>query len=191
MKSKNPLPSQLLPAEAEFRAWLNHEIAFTEKMVNDTRPTGLLPRLVVYGRQSDTGPHVVRVFNLNVSLNDSEEKQKCFAAIGERCYRKEKMIPVAAFFTAEAWLSNQRSGASNVQPSKDPARKEVVIIFARTLDGSLDSMASAPVFRDTGDVIRIGKFNTKFRETQSLLLEALFTGFKQAAFLDLRGKGKL
>jgi hypothetical protein len=161
------------------------EIESTQKLVGDMKPESLLPRFVVTGQEAQGQPHQTRVYGLDVSFNDADAKQKLFKDLGARCYA-EKFCPLAAFLTTEAWLSKQ----TDVQPRKDPQRQEVVIICGRSIDGQ-DCMAIAPVFRDTGNVIRLGKFNDNYAETESLILKTFFESFMETAFIDLKGKGKM
>ena len=172
-------------AAEEFRKLLAAEIEFTQKLVNDMKPESLLPRFVVTGQEGSGQPNQTRVYGLDVSFNDADEKQKLFKELGARCY-SEKFCPLAAFLTTEAWLSEQ----TDVQPRKDPQRQEVVIVTGRSIDGQ-DCMANAPVFRDTGNIIRLGKFNDSYAETESLILKTFFESFMETAFKDLKGKGKM
>ena len=180
------MAKELSVSEETFRQLLANEIEATEKLVKHMRPTSLLPRFVVIGQEGEGQPQTTRVFALDVSFNDNDAKHKLFKSLGARCYA-EKFCPLAAFLTTEAWLSKQ----TDVQPRKDPDRQEVAIISGRSIDGKQDCMAVAPIFRDTGDIIRLGKFNSGFAETQSLILKTFFESFMLTAFKDLKGKGRL
>jgi len=172
-------------SEQEFRRLLAQEIEFTEKLVAEMKPVSLLPRFVVTGQEGEGQPHAIRVFGLNVPLDDADAKHKLFKDLGARCY-SEKFCPLAGFLTTEAWLSRQ----VDVQPRTDPLRQEVVIISGRAIDGQ-DCMAIAPVFRDTGNIIRLGSFKDNYGESQSLILKLFFESFMEAAFKDLKSKGRL
>jgi hypothetical protein len=179
------MSKDMFVSEAEFRRLLAAEVEFTKKLVQDQRPVSLLPRFAVTGVRAEGQPRETRVFGLDVSLNDSEEKRRLFEGLGARCYA-EQFCPLAAFVTTEAWLSTQ----TEVQPRQDPKRQEAVVISGRTIDGR-DCLALAPVFRDTGDVIRLGKFDGGPGQSESLLLNAFFGSFMRVAFGDLKGKGSL
>ena len=172
-------------AEDEFRKLFAEEMEIAQNHVKSTKSESILPRFVVTGQAGAGQPHTMRVFVLDVSFNDTDAKHKLFKDLGARCYA-EKFCPLAGFLTTEAWLSKQ----TDVQPRKDPQRQEVVIICGRSIDGQ-DCMAIAPVFRDTGNVIRLGKFNDSYAETESLILKNFFESFMATAFIDLKGKGKM
>lgn len=185
MATKKAKPKLFL-SDDEFREFFEREIALTEKVVDEQRPTSLLPRLTVIGHEGPDSPCSVRVFSLAMPLTDAKEKQRIFASLGVRCYKQEKVCPLAAFFTCEAWCSRQRAGAPSIQPSKDPAREEAVIVFGRTIDGR-DCMAVAPIFRDSGNVIRLGKFERSSGETHSYLLVTFFNAFLRTGYDGTRG----
>ena len=179
------MSKDMFVSEEEFRRLLSAEVEFTRKLVENAKPVSLLPRLAVTGVRAEGQPRETRAFGLDVSMNDSEEKRRLFEGLGARCYA-EQFCPLAAFVTTEAWLSTQ----TEVQPRRDPKRQEAVVISGRTIDGR-DCLAMAPVFRDTGNVIRLGKFDDCAGQSESLLLNAFFGSFMKAAFGDLKGKGKL
>ena len=180
---------KLLLSDDEFRRWLDREIRFAERFVRKEKPTSISPRLLVVGSEGEGQPLTARFVMFATGL-DEDLKHESFAALGAQFYTKEKFVPLAAFFSSESWISRQRVGSPQLQPSRDPARTEAVTIAARTIDGK-DAMALAEIHRGQGDMIRLAKFETAFAQTKSLLLQAFFAGFLRASFLDLKGRGPL
>ena len=178
--------SSLFASDDEFRRWLDREIKFTEKLARELKPTEIAPRLVVVGREGEGKPRAVRLVAFATGL-DEDSKHETFAAIGAQFYCNERFVPLAAYFTSESWISRQRVGSPQLQPSRDPARTEAITVAGRTIDGK-DALALAEIHRGTGDVITLGKFETAFARTESVLLRSFFDGFLRADFLDLKGK---
>lgn len=178
--------NKLLVSDDDFQRWLQREIRFMEKLVRETKPTEIAPRLLVVGSEGEGQPLAVRVVTFANGL-DEDKKHETFAALGVQFYSVEKFAPLAAFLTSECWISRQRRGSPQLMPSRDPAKTEAVTIAARTIDGR-DVMALSAIRRDKHGTIRLDKFETNFAQTQSLILQAFFDGFARAALNGLLGR---
>ena len=173
----------LFMTDEEFRQLLEREIQFTAKLVKEVRPRDLPARFVVIGQTGEGQPNTTKAYGLNIP-DEGEAKHKLFTELGARCYKEDKLAPLAAFISIEAWVSRQ----TGVQPREALDRQESVVVSGRTIDGR-DCMGVSKIFRDTGSIIRLGNFEQTYHSTENFLLKAFFDSFMLTAFNDLKGKG--
>lgn len=108
-------------------------------------------------------------------IADTEAKYKTIFELGKRFYENE-MFPAAVFMGTEAWISEQ----TEVAPSKDPKRRECIVISGVSVGKECRSMNTIPIGHDKdGYIIKEGKeFQLPCGATiESPLLDQFFIGF--------------
>jgi hypothetical protein len=81
-----------------------------------------------------------RMMNVYALAVPDNEKRATMRRIGEELSKPGKnIIPVAAFFTAEAWVAARtgpmpKKGEKYVRPIDDPTSKDAIMLIASTLD---------------------------------------------------------
>jgi hypothetical protein len=123
-----------------------------------------------------------------------ETKHDMLEAIGVQFFNK-RWFPIAVFMVSEAWVSMLKSTDSynpDMTPSKDPNRKECIMIAGRTIGSECKAGVMIPITHDDkGVMIRDGE-NTVTDSIDTILLDHFFHGFfsKIKGDVDLKYKSK-
>lgn len=152
-----------------------------QDMVNhwlEDKPTSYLPHLLVLTKEGPDAKECLELYALAVEFSEEEEKFRTLQMIGREIHLR-KTFPIAAVLSAEAWAASQSADAPHVQPRDHPERREVIVIFGRTLMG-LAATCQAPITRDASDGMTLGEFGEIVTERLRMrLLDQLFLGFHQ------------
>jgi hypothetical protein len=137
------------------------------------------PTLIVEGTKEGG------ILSLKHFPDDPEEKHLAMRATGYNVGKKAELGElVRVFLVSEAWVSIPIEGKlPSVRPSKDPARREALIISSLAVDRST-AMTIFHIERDTqGKVSGLTEFSPSAKDgltMQSPLLDAFLHGFTQA-----------
>jgi hypothetical protein len=107
----------------------------------------------------------------------STGRQRLFLRIGGEVGSKFEVEEF--YFISEAWMSHAKKDGSYIQPSKDPKRKEALIINCCDPSTSKDYMVIYEMIRDkSGNLIELKNFDQKgLSEVESHLLQAFRDGY--------------
>lgn len=161
------------------------DMSVESAMVFGIGKTSMPPLILVHVRpflgmgQQALGDTELMVICVDNDFNESDIKKKICNQIGAKM-RAEKVVPVAIFFTAEAWMSRQEQSSDMTMPSEDPNRMECIIVAGRTLGGDCKAMQIIEVTRDTENNMQRGKHSEKMtdpKRIQTTIVDHIFDGF--------------
>jgi hypothetical protein len=133
-------------SDEDFRALSKQHFEFAIKRADgkesDDDVPSIMPWLEVYyvTVEDETGNVSDRKLNVYALAVSPEEKYATIRRIGESLSeRGNRIIPVAAFFTSEAWCSSFKPGRKHVRPIDDPNSKDAIILLGCTIDQRLST----------------------------------------------------
>lgn len=135
-------------SDEDFRKLSKQHFEFAIKRADgsksDDDEPSIMPWLEVYyvTVENGTGNVSERSLNVYAMAVPPEEKYATIRRIGESLSERGKnIIPVAAFFTSEAWCSSLKPepGRKHVRPIDDPNSKDAIILLGCTVDQRLSS----------------------------------------------------
>jgi len=143
------------------------------------------PSISIHYRQFENGmPGDIEsaLIIIDRDFNDADEKRDIMRKIGRQCFAK-CWIMVSVCMASEAWMSTRSKDNPNLElaPSKDPSRKECIMIAGRTLMGECKKCCMIPVSRDQENkFIKTAEPEIITSELDTFLLDHLLDGFREA-----------
>lgn len=138
----------------------------------------LAPMLLVKTRGWGGKPDELRLHLLLVPFNEDAEKRAVLRELGRRLYA-DQVVPAGAALCSEAWTAADL--APGEKPADSPDRREVVVVFAGSLDRGRAAMRAMFVSRDGADVIVPGRWEDPQTEGMAApLLNHLWSGYFEA-----------
>lgn len=189
MRSNEPTNKPFIPdpdaieiTDEKFQELANQTVKMIEELELGT--DGMSPKMFIHFRTLEEGGMLSDIQSAVVVIAgafNNDNKHELIAGIGRQFFEK-RWMPVAVFMGSEAWMSNIKpedlKADAYVQPSKDPNRKECLMIAGRTStnDGCQIGIM-IPIKRDEkNNMVRDGE-NTVTKEIDSYLLNHFFYGF--------------
>jgi hypothetical protein len=119
---------------------------------------------------------------VDADFGDHDAKREMLQKVGAQCFVKGWYL-VSVMMSSEAWMSSRKKEDPDfsLPPSKDPNRKECIMIAGRTLMGEIKMGHMIPVERDKDDNMIKGGEPTSTSELDTLLLDHVLIGFRKAA----------
>jgi hypothetical protein len=177
-----PDPDAIEITDEKFQELADQTLKMIEELELGT--DGMSPKMFIHFRTLEEGGMLSDIQSAIVAIAapfNNDNKHDLIAGIGRKFFEK-RWMPVAVFMGAEAWMSDIKQedydAVTFVPPSKDPNRKECLMIAGKTStnDGCQIGIM-IPIKRDEkNNMVRAGE-NTVTKEIDAYLLNHFFYGF--------------
>jgi len=170
MESEEPLlpNGQSLIEDGEFDALFRRSAKEAAVLFRRAGERQMQPVILAYSDRGAGGQRTQSVIPVERELPDGEEKRRGLAGMGMQAALGKRSL-VCAYFVAEAWAKvmspaeGWRAKAEGLpQPSKAPDRQDMLVIWARTIDGRA-AMATAQIMLDGKGRRRMGWLGSEKR----------------------------
>lgn len=184
-----PDPSSMDITDQQFMELCEMTVQMVNTVAFSGKEKSLMPVVFVHHRRFVEGnmlsdiEHTIVV--IGQGFNDADEKRSVMKKIGAKFF-DEKLFPVAIFMASEAWMSminlkdrdKKDFDISKLPlPSKDPNRKECIMIAGKTTSGDCNIGIMIPIKRDENEYMQRDGEETRTKELETYLLNQFFHGF--------------
>jgi len=184
-----PDPSAMDITDEKFKELCDMTVRMVEKVGLHGKEKSLMPVIFVHHRSIVEGGMLSDIEHTVVGIadgfNDGDKKREIVRKIGRKIW-DQKLLPVAIFMASEAWMSHiDVKDKKNVDldnlpmPSKDPNRKECLMIAGRTISYDCKIGIMIPIKRDENDYMHrdMDLEEIKTKDLDMYLLNHFFHGF--------------